>query len=411
MRSKIFGTLGSKVLISLGNFLLLILTTQYLGADGRGYISLLITNLALIQLINQVLSGPAMVYLMPRKPIEELVLPAYLWAIISAPIACILLQALGQIPLDWLNHHILLSILYSVFSMHLMLLLGKEKIGAYNFLQFWEVLSILAFVAFFFLGKEANLEIYLWALYASYISGLLLSVYFVRNILRFSINLKLLKNLKEMLQYGFVAQVSNVLTFLNYRLAYYMLYFFLDIEDLGKYSAGIALAEGIWIVSKSFALVQYSRLVNEEKEENRLSLSNSTIVLVFWLTLFALIIALAIPKSIYIFILGAEFGQAKDVITFISPGILFLAISSPISSYFSSSGRFSINNKAAFFGLLINIVAGLLLIPSLGMIGACISTSVVYAAILAYQTFQYSKNESLSAIKWLKPIQALNTLK
>jgi O-antigen/teichoic acid export membrane protein len=411
MLNKIFGTLGSKVLISVCNFAILILTTQYLGAEGRGYISLLITNLTLIQLINQIISGPAYVYLVPRKPIEQLLLPGYAWAVISAIITTLALLALGQIPLEWQWHHILLSILYSVFSMHLMILLGKEKVNAYNFLQLWEVLVILGFTASLFLSAHIELDVYLWALYAAYISSLLLSLWFVRKLLRFNLNFKLKESIQAIFKYGFTAQLSNIITFLNYRLSYYFLYFFLNVDDLGKYAAGIALAEGIWIISKSFALVQYSKLVNVDHKEQASKITNSNIVLIFWLTITAILIALLIPKSIYLFILGDEFGKAKDVITYISPGILLFAISAPIASYFSGNGQFSINNKAALFGLLINVITGLLLIPRYEIIGAAISASIVYAFILLFQLYQYQKQQSLGNIKWLQPWKSLDDLK
>lgn len=411
MLNKIFGTLGSKILISVCNFAILILTTQYLGAEGRGYISLLITNLALIQLINQIISGPAFVYLVPRKPIEQLMLPGYIWTILSAVITTLVLSLLGQVPLEWQWHHIVLSILYSIFSMHLMVLLGKEKVNAYNFLQFWEVFIILVFVAALFFSSYVELETYLWALYTAYISSLLLSFWFVRKLLRFKLNFNLRDSMQAIFKYGFTAQLSNIITFLNYRLSYYLLYFFLNVDDLGKYSAGIALAEGIWIISKSFALVQYSKLVNTNDKDSAFHITNSNIVLIFWLTITAVLIALVIPKSIYIYILGDEFGKAKDVITYISPGILLFALSAPIASYFSGKGKFSINNKAALFGLIVNIGTGLLLIPKYEIIGAATSASIVYASILIFQLYQYKKEHPLNNIKWFQPLKALNNLK
>jgi CBS domain containing-hemolysin-like protein len=83
MFGKIAGTLGSKMLLALMSFLVVTLTSNNLGSEGFGYISLIILGITMVQMVNNFVGGPALVYLIPRFSFLKLFVPSYLWAVIS----------------------------------------------------------------------------------------------------------------------------------------------------------------------------------------------------------------------------------------------------------------------------------------------------------------------------------------
>ena len=67
MLRKIIQTIFSKGIISIINFLVVLITARYLGAEGRGQISILFLNVTAILLFNDIIGGSALVYIIPKK--------------------------------------------------------------------------------------------------------------------------------------------------------------------------------------------------------------------------------------------------------------------------------------------------------------------------------------------------------
>ncbi len=84
MIKSIFSTFTTRVFSLIISFATLILTTNYLGAEGRGYISLLTASAGLINLFSGFIGGAALVYLIPRNKSRNFVIQSailsYFWA-------------------------------------------------------------------------------------------------------------------------------------------------------------------------------------------------------------------------------------------------------------------------------------------------------------------------------------------
>ena len=72
MVKSIVNTLSTKFLSAVFSFLILLITSNYLGSQGRGEISLLIASITIVLLIANFVGGNTLVYLTPRKAISEL---------------------------------------------------------------------------------------------------------------------------------------------------------------------------------------------------------------------------------------------------------------------------------------------------------------------------------------------------
>jgi hypothetical protein len=83
MVTKILGTTGAKLFTTILAFLIVLLNTNVLGAENYGTISLIILNMAIVLTFNDLIAGP-IVYFASRIALFRLLVPAYLWSLITA---------------------------------------------------------------------------------------------------------------------------------------------------------------------------------------------------------------------------------------------------------------------------------------------------------------------------------------
>jgi len=132
MFGKIIQTIFSKGIISIINFLVVLLTAQFLGAEGRGEISMMFLNITVILMFNDIIGGSSLVYLTSKRNPYTLFLPAISIGLFTAMIFPFLFNFyfhFGKIELIYFIGLTLLSNLSSIFNYFLT---GFEKIKQNN---------------------------------------------------------------------------------------------------------------------------------------------------------------------------------------------------------------------------------------------------------------------------------------
>jgi len=100
------------------------------------------------------------------------------------------------------------------------------------------------------------------------------------------------------------------------------------------------------------------------------------------------------PGSWYKILFGDEFANINRIIWTLGPGVVFFGIALILGYYFSSTGKHFVNAIASLIGLIITVVLGLIVIPSMGGYGAGITASVSYGVTaLVVVFFLCVKNE------------------
>ncbi len=407
---KIAGTASARFVNAFLGFAVLILATRNLGAEGYGTITMVILGISLIQLINNIVGGPALVYLVPRENIFRLFILSYLWALIVSILGANLLAWFELIPPEYRRDTILLSLLASLNTVSLMILLGNEQIRTYNLLTVFQIGITFLSLAFFLEYQNLNHpDYYIYSLYIAYCFVYVVGIAAIGKHLVFSDLSELGRPLRQIIHYGGLMQLASIIQFLNYRLSYYLIEQFFDKSMLGKYSVGVQLAEGLWIIAKSIALVQYARISNEP---DNLKYAKHITLVFLKLTLVAtiglLIILLIIPSSTFMLVFGQEFTQVKLIILCLSPGILSVALGQIISHYFSGIGKPQFNSIASGIGFVVVLIVGFVLIPTLGLVGAGLTASFSYVSMLAYQLWQFKK---ISSTSWTEILISVNDLR
>ena len=406
MFKKIIWTLGSKLLSSVLNFLIVILTTQLLGATGRGEISLLLIDITVIAMVSGLLGGPALIYLTPRHELFKLLFPANVWALLSGVVCTLLLGAFKLISAGQELDVFVLALIMNLMSINNTLLTGKEKIRESNIVTMVQIVLMIGVLYVLLVPMhQLSLRSYLTAMYVSYGIGLLLSwIYLRRELTNFRLQ-GWLEVISKGLRYGFHAQSANMLQLLNFRLSYYLLNYYFNTALVGIYSTGVSVGEAVWIIGRSSASVQYARVANANDEAYSRQLTLRLSKVSFLLTLGILIPFLVVPEAVFTWVFGHEFGEVKTVMFWLAPGVASFGLTIIYGHYFSGIGKIYLNTLASAVGLVITLILGFSLIPTYGLLGAGICSSGSYLGSSVFLTWAFIR-ETKAGTKELLPSKA-----
>ncbi|WP_375433826.1 lipopolysaccharide biosynthesis protein [uncultured Hymenobacter sp.] len=390
MLRRIIHNFTTRLATALLSFGVVWLTARYLGAAGRGAVSLFITDCAALLLFIGLLGGSSLIYLVPRRNLWHLLFPAYGWALVVCLVGTGLVALVREVPASYLGHLLALALLQAFLSINTALLLGRRQEVLYNGLSVAQVALLAGGLVGAFAGLHWRVvPAYYYAAYLAYGLPVLVSVWaLVKLPDRPSGGRRLQATMRELGRHSRGAHFSNILAFANYRLSYYFVAHFADARAVGILSVGVALTEAIWLIPRSTALVQYVDLVHAGKEAILASTLRVSRLAVLGTAIAVGFLAL-LPPAVLGAIFGPEFSAARPVILFLAPGGVVMALQILCSSYFAGLARYRINNTASGVGLLVTLVACTLLIPHFGIHGAALASTLSYCASTAFLLYHF----------------------
>ena len=383
MFKKIVNTFGTKITAAVINFLIAVLLSQVLGDTGKGTQALLLATITFILIFSEIICGASIIYLAPRHSFKKILVASTVWAAFIAVVMGFAIRLFyPTLAPDLVAHVAILSFISSLSNINFRFLVGKEEIKKANYNTLLQpVLMILTLIVYYLLLKKSDIYGYLIGLYIAYGGTFLLGIWMLR---KEYANLRHDKDndyrvvLKDLFKYGFLNQTGHFVQFFNLRLSYYLLDKYIHVGRVGVFSNAVSLAEAIWIISSSIALVQYARIANADDRTyaQKLTLDLSKICLV--VSALAIIVLCLLPPAVYTFVFGPEFGEMAGIIRILAPGILFYCIFLILGHYYSGIGRYQMNTFAALCGLVATIACGFTLIPRYDVTGAAITSAVSY---------------------------------
>ncbi len=406
MLKNILSTITTRIIVALLTLIMVLLNARYLGPENVGTIGLIILAIAILQLISNLVGGGALVYLVPRAQLVKLFLPSCGWALFTTALGTLLLNILHLIPAGYAIHVFFLSLLLSLFTINFMVLMGQERIRIYNIISLLQVVILFAVLMFFFFGL-GNREVvaYLYGLYISYAFAFLTSFILILSSFKKKEIFGSGNVIRELVQLGSVMQLGNILQFLNYRISYYFIEFFLRRAAVGVYSVGVQLSESIWLIAKSIHLVQYTRISNEKDENYAAKLTLNLVKISFILTLISLILILVLLHIFFSLVFKPEFQQVPVIMFTLATGILTFSISIILSPYFSGMGKPIHNTISAAIGLVFTLGLSFFLIPRLKLPGAALAATISYIASTLYQFIVFIRMTKLKSSDFLLRIE------
>jgi O-antigen/teichoic acid export membrane protein len=202
-------------------------------------------------------------------------------------------------------------------------------------------------------------------------------------------------HLKTWINYGLRSHLSNVVTFLNYRIDVFLVGFFLNSVEIGCYLFSVQLAERLWIISNATASVSLPYQIEENSQNKSSEITVMAAKVVFLSTTITCCLLLFFLLPLFLYFLGPAYSAVYGVMLLLSPGVIALAVSRIFSNAIAASGRPEWNGYTSLLILVLNVSLNLALIPIWTLRGAAIATSVTYLANTLIRILLFSRISNL----------------
>jgi O-antigen/teichoic acid export membrane protein len=411
MIKKLVSTFGIKVIIALLNLVIVIILSRFIGAEGKGQASIIVTSIAMILLFCNMIGGSALVYLVPRYNPFLLFILSNSWSVIVCIIAFIAFNVFPLISASIITPVILLSLINSFLATNLTILLGKEKVMSTNYVSLLQ--TVINLVVLWLMIKQfnhVNIDAYIWSLYAAMGLCLVVSTILILPYLKKTSLENSKESVFELVKLGLTNQAGHIMKFMSFRISYYAMAYFSGNIVLGVFSNGVALIESLLLISNSFSAILYPKVSNtndtQYTQQLTLQMTKASIII----CVAALIPLLLLPSAFWIWLFGNEFNGVHKVIVLLSPGIILYNIALIIGHYFSGIGKYRINTLSSLLGLLTTVILSLLVLPFYGIKEAGIISSISYFVTALFVMISFTKEANIKIhqlfpgwpdVKWL----------
>ena len=421
MFKKLLGTGAARAVNVLTQLATLIMGTKFLGAAEWGKAFIAQTDITFLLIGIEVIAGSGLVYFTPRKRLSTLMLISYSWIAFAMLVYMVLFYVMHFnpnffyriVPHTYPTLILAATFIYALHEFNLNHFLGKGKVNIFNWLFLIQILTQVTMMAVLIFALDLRIgKVLIYSQLCGYTLATLVGwALLFQNLKQEGQDMKSATPLqskstekrntfKEMLHYGALLQLSNLVATLNKRLSLYLLNKHCDEKPVGVFASGTQVTEGVNIISHSIGLVELSVLSNTEKAQRSKQLTLRFTKLAVMLTFVAMLVICLLPTMFYEWLLSGEFGDIRSVIMLMAPGVVFFSAHTVMANFFSGTGRPKYNLYASLIGLSVTVVAAFLLIPRLGIQGAAITTSLTYLALFVYQwmVFRRLTNSCLSEL-------------
>ena len=377
----LISTIFTKSIGLLSSFGLVVLSTHLLGAEGRGYVTLTITDAALLAIFSNILSGSSSMYYLNKFGESKVIITAIVWILFVSFLGTALLTIIHPTNF-WLVFS--LSVVLSFNSLVYNQLFANQRILKGNLLAI-SVQAAFFLVLFIVWLFNFSLD---WVTYFE-IQLVIWSIITLIFIKPLKIELLNLNEFRAVFIFGFRNELSYMFQFISYRFSYFIIYYQLGIESLGVFGLMIIIAESIWVISRSFSSVSFAKQLVDEGENDSVHRTNQYTRLTFFLSAIALLLLLVIPEYWFLVIFSSEFSGLKSILIVVAPGILAVAASTVIGHYFAAKNRQWVLIFKSFLGLILTCILSPIFISLYGIWGAALAMCFSYLASSFVLFFMY----------------------
>lgn len=187
---------------------------------------------------------------------------------------------------------------------------------------------------------------------------------------------------RRILRYGNHIWLAGVAWLLFDRVDLLMLGAFLGTDAVGLYDAPWRISTILGLLGLSLASAVTPRIASVDATVAGALLTKALrVALVFYLVL-GVITAVAAPDLI-VTLLGEEFRRSAEVLQVLLPYVVLIGLAPVLSRALDYIGVASVRKWIALGATLVNIVLDLILIPTVGLLGAALATDIAIFAFVA----------------------------
>jgi O-antigen/teichoic acid export membrane protein len=304
-----------RILSTVSNFLIALLLSRFLGPKVKGEATIILTTITFLVFFCSFVGGQALVYLVPRFRVENLVIPAYIWTVLVAGISYVLIRHFHVFTWKRTFNICALSALGSVTNIHAAVLLAKREIKKYNIaILLPVVLTLVGLAVHILIFKQGDIYAYLYPLYIANTIAAIVSFAYCVKYISISSSSAVFDDLDSSLKYGLGYQIFDLLQLLNFRLYFYLLYQIQGVSDLGLFSIGVSMLEVAWILGRSVSVIHYSDFSNHDNERMAVERTLRYLKIVFVGGAAVLFVIGILPVSLYKFVFGESCMYVKYLV-------------------------------------------------------------------------------------------------
>lgn len=217
------------------------------------------------------------------------------------------------------------------------------------------------------------------------------------------------KVLKDMVKFGIFVIGSNIGGIMILYTDTLVLTYFRSLAEVGVYNAVVPTVMMIQFFATSIVTVIFP-MVSElwaKKKKDYLAKGLGTIYQYsFAIMIPAVIIALAFSEPILGIMFGPDYIGGAIPMQLLLVGIVFFGLYSITSAALNGIGKPAISTKILLQGALLNLILNLLLIPTMGMLGAALSSLISYVFTGIYSSLKLARFIEIRMpwLSWLKTV-------
>lgn len=358
---------------------------RLLGPEGKGIIALLFNYISISVIILMFGMSEGNVYYLSKGSYPQSVILStniyhtIFMSLIFFAISLSLKDVLLTNILKGVNtRYFFLSFLIFPFQfiyLHLITLLqGHKRLKDYSISAVFRSVAMVIFQIIF---------IPIWGVVGG-LSAIILSTLGVNTInliklLKTDISLKFpnISFVKKSLFFGIKSQIGLLLNFFERRLDYFIINIFLDPIQVGYYSVAVVLAEIPWYFPNAVGTVIFPEITSKKKNDAYQYVALITRNTIAITIIILIVVGLCASPAIKL-IFGNRFLASVSSLLILLPGILGLAINRVICAGFSGTGRPELGTLTVVFSSITTVILDFLLIPSMGINGAALASTISY---------------------------------
>ncbi len=261
------------------------------------------------------------------------------------------------------------------------LLMGIQQVRAYNVIELGVRIGMIVMLALIIAGGLVSVEAVAIAGLATTVIAAVWCLVKLRPHLRGPVRVSGTM-LHEHLGYGFRAYVAAFFAFTVIKADVLLCSYLLGDGPTGQYSIAASMAEMVYMLPVVAGSIAFPRLSATQDSAERWAKAKS---MTRWIALVSagLVIAAGVlAKPVVGLLYGEAFSPSVEAFWWLLPGVFALGVNTILMNYFASEGMLPIAIWSPAVASVANIGLNLWLLPTLGIVGASIASTVAYTMML-----------------------------
>lgn len=393
--AKVFGAKVFATILGLGTS---VIVARYYGADIVGVVAIINSFFAIAMIFTIMGTTTSILRLVPEYMVKYSPTAAYnlykkvrnLVIILSLAGGVIVFfgsniiagKIFGRPDLDFLfKIGAFVLVFKSLQSFSMQGIRAAQNINAFTMIQLvGPVTYAILLVVFTFYFYEKYNPIYLQYFIAAFIAVISMSIIkitFKRKISPADVKKSI--SYKEIFRISFPMFLTSSMMVVMGQIDVLMIGIFRSEAEVGYYAIGLKIALMTTFVLAAINTVvapKFSELFHKGEIDKLFKVAKKSTKMIFWLLVPLILIFILFGKWIIISLYGIEFEDSYYVLLILSVGLVINSISGSVGHFMNMCGYENIFRNVIAFSFIVNLSLNIILIPSLGIYGAAIATSV-----------------------------------